>query len=116
MSEKLDAVAEGALPLKSRFPFHHPEIEAVLERQHAAADADKWKLIPRLPIYAWARLKGALADRSVQRRVFFDVYSAVTPERGALLYLVARAAQAKRIVEFGSPFGTSTIYLATAAS
>lgn len=101
--------------MKSRFPFHHPQIEAVLERQHAAADADKWKLIPRLPIYAWARLKGALADRSVQRRVFFDVYSAVTPERGALLYLVARAAQAKRIVEFGSSFGISTIYLATAA-
>jgi predicted O-methyltransferase YrrM len=86
-----------------------------LERQHAAAAADKWKLIPRLPIYAWARLKGALADKSVQRRVFFDVYSAVTPERGALLYLVARAAQAKRIVEFGSSFGISTIYLATAA-
>jgi|HubBroStandDraft_6_1064221.scaffolds.fasta_scaffold07055_6 predicted O-methyltransferase YrrM len=114
MSEKLDDVAEGALPLKSRFPFHHPEIEAVLDRQHAAAHADKWKLIPRLPIYAWARLKGALADRTVQHRVFFDVYSAVTPERGALLYLMARAIHAKRVVEFGSSFGISTIYLATA--
>jgi predicted O-methyltransferase YrrM len=114
MREPLDAVIEGAAPLKSRFPFHHPEIEAVLERQHAAANADKWKLLPRLPEYAWARLKGVLADRAVQQRVFFDVYSAVTPERGALLYLMARAVQAKRVVEFGSSFGISTIYLATA--
>jgi predicted O-methyltransferase YrrM len=100
--------------LKSSFPFHHPEIEAVLVRQHAASNADKWKLLPRLPLYAWARLKGALADKAVQHRVFFDVYSAVTPERGALLYLTARAAQAKRVVEFGSSFGISTIYLAAA--
>jgi predicted O-methyltransferase YrrM len=101
-------------PMKPRFPFQHPEIEAVLERQHAAANADKWKLIPRLPAYVWAKLRGTLADKMVQRRVFYDVYSAVTPERGALLYLVARAVQARRIVEFGSSFGISTIYLATA--
>jgi len=100
--------------LKPRFPFQHPEIEAVLERQHTASRADKWKLIPRLPAYVWAKMRGALADRSVQRRVFHDVYSAVTPERGALLYLMARAVQARCIVEFGSSFGISTIYLATA--
>ncbi|MGB7283621.1 MAG: class I SAM-dependent methyltransferase [Candidatus Acidiferrum sp.] len=100
--------------MKPRFPFQHPEIEAVLERQHAAANADKWKLIPRLPAYVWARIRGSLADTAVQHRVFYDVYSAVTPERGALLYLVARAVQARRIVEFGSSFGISTIYLATA--
>jgi predicted O-methyltransferase YrrM len=100
--------------MKTRFPFQHPEIEAVLELQHEAATADKWKLIPRLPVYVWAKLKGALTDRDVRRRVFYDVYSAVTPERGALLYLVARATQARRVVEFGSSFGVSTIYLATA--
>lgn len=100
--------------MKPRFPFHHPAIEAVLEKQHAASSGDKWKLIPRLPVYAWARIRGALTDKSVQHRVFYDVYSAVTPERGALLYLVGRAARARRVVEFGSSFGISTIYLATA--
>jgi predicted O-methyltransferase YrrM len=100
--------------MKSQFPFEHPEIEAVLERQHAASEADKWKLIPRLPIYAWAKLTGALANGKAQHPMFRDVYSAVTRERGALLYLVARAIAAKRVVEFGSSFGISTIYLATA--
>ena len=100
--------------MEARFPFNHPEIEAVLRRQHDLATADKWKLIPRLPRYLLAKLTGRLDDESFRRGVFFDVYSAVTPERGAVLYLLARAIGAKRIVEFGSSFGISTIYLATA--
>ena len=100
--------------MKLRFPFHHLEIEAVLEREHAAAEADKWRLIPRLPRYFLASIAGRINDPAFRRSVFADVYSAVTPERGALLYLVARAIQARSIVEFGSSFGISTIYLATA--
>jgi predicted O-methyltransferase YrrM len=97
-----------------RFPFDHPEIAAVLEREHAAAAADTRKLVPRLPRYFWAKLTGRLADESFRKRVFSDVYSAVTEERGALLYVIARAIAAKRVVEFGSSFGISAIYLATA--
>jgi predicted O-methyltransferase YrrM len=100
--------------VKPRFPFHHPQIEAVLAREHAAAESDKWRLIPRLPAYFFAALSGRLNDPAFRRRVFSDVYSAVTPERGALLYLAARAIRATRIVEFGSSLGISTIYLAAA--
>jgi predicted O-methyltransferase YrrM len=100
--------------MKIRFPFHHPEIEAVLARQHQAAASDLWKLAPRLPQYFWAKLTNRLAGHSIRRRTFSNLYSAVTPERGAILYLIARAIQAKRVVEFGSSFGISTIYLATA--
>jgi predicted O-methyltransferase YrrM len=100
--------------MRARVPFHHPEIEAVLERQHQAAAGDLWKLIPRVPRYFWAKLTNRLTGKAVQHRLFFDVYSAVTPERGAILYLIARAIRAKRVVEFGSSFGISTIYLATA--
>jgi predicted O-methyltransferase YrrM len=100
--------------MKVRFPFDHPEIEAVLRRQHAAAAADKWKIIPRLPLYAWSKLTHRLGDQRVQHRLFSRLYSAVTPERGAVVYLIARAIRATRVVEFGSSFGISTIYLATA--
>jgi predicted O-methyltransferase YrrM len=100
--------------MKIRFPFHHPEIEAVLARQHEAAASDLWRLIPRLPQYFWAKLTNRLADHTIRHRTFSNVYSAVTPERGAILYLIARSIQAKRVVEFGSSFGISTIYLATA--
>lgn len=98
-----------------RFPFDHPEIAAVLARLHASAATDKWKIVPRVPTYFWAKLTGQLGSERVSRRLFSDLFSAITPERGALLYLVARAIQAKRVVEFGSSFGVSTIYLATAA-
>ena len=46
--------------------------------------------------------------------MFHDVYIPVSREQGALLYLIVRAINARRVVEFGSSFGISTIYLATA--
>lgn len=97
-----------------RFPFDHPEIAAVLTRLHEESAADKWKIVPRLPRYFWAKSTGHLGNRSTQHRLFSDLYSAVTPERGAVLYLMARAIRARRVVEFGSSFGISTIYLAAA--
>ena len=100
--------------MNPRFPFENPAITAVLARLHASAAADKWKIIPRVPRYFWAKFTGGLADNSIQHRLFSDLYSAVTPERGAVLYLIARAVRARRIVEFGSSFGISTLYLAAA--
>jgi predicted O-methyltransferase YrrM len=41
-------------------------------------------------------------------------YLNISPEFGQFLYGCARAQQAKRIVEFGTSFGVSTIYLAAA--
>jgi predicted O-methyltransferase YrrM len=100
--------------MNPHFPFENPAVTAVLARLHASAAADKWKIIPRLPRYFWSKFTGSLADDSVSHRLFSDLYSAVTPERGAVLYLVARAIRARRVVEFGSSFGISTLYLAAA--
>jgi predicted O-methyltransferase YrrM len=41
-------------------------------------------------------------------------YLNISPEFGQFLYVCARARRATRIVEFGTSFGVSTIYLATA--
>jgi predicted O-methyltransferase YrrM len=41
-------------------------------------------------------------------------YLNISPEFGQFLYICARARRATRIVEFGTSFGVSTIYLATA--
>lgn len=43
-----------------------------------------------------------------------DVPLAVSRETGALLYMLARSARAKAIVEFGTSFGISTLHLAAA--
>lgn len=44
-----------------------------------------------------------------------DAYIPVDPDQGKFLYVTARVLNAKRIVEFGTSFGISTIYLAAAA-
>ena len=46
--------------------------------------------------------------------LFKDVYMSVSSEGGALLYLLARAAGARTVVEYGTSFGVSTIHLASA--
>jgi len=100
--------------LKSQFPFEHPEIAAVLACLHDEARRDNWRLLPRIPVYFWASIRNRLTSTPGQHPLFREIYSAVTEERGSLLYLTARAINAKRVVEFGSSFGISTIYLATA--
>jgi predicted O-methyltransferase YrrM len=45
---------------------------------------------------------------------YADNFLNVSAEFGRFLYICARARQAKRIVEFGTSFGVSTIYLAVA--
>ncbi|HET6735610.1 O-methyltransferase [Mycobacterium sp.] len=45
---------------------------------------------------------------------FADNFLNVSPEFGRFLYVCARSRQAKRIVEFGTSFGISTIHLAVA--
>lgn len=43
-----------------------------------------------------------------------DMFLPVSPETGRLLYLLARATQARYIVEFGTSFGLSTLHLCAA--
>jgi predicted O-methyltransferase YrrM len=50
-----------------------------------------------------------------QSQLFKDVYIPISRAQGRFLYLVARSLGAKRIVEFGSSFGISTLYAAAAA-
>ena len=47
-------------------------------------------------------------------RDYADNFLNVSPAYGRFLYTIARARKAKRIVEFGTSMGISTIYLATA--
>lgn len=44
-----------------------------------------------------------------------QTYIALTPEQGKLVYQLARSNNAKNLIEFGSSFGISTIYLGAAA-
>jgi predicted O-methyltransferase YrrM len=100
--------------VRFRYPFQHPKIAGVLDRLHDAAKADKWKLARRAPRFLWAFLYKREVDEGLMHALFHDVYIPISKQQGALLYLIGRATQARHVVEFGSSFGISTIYLATA--
>ena len=100
--------------MASRYPFQHPRIAEVLDRLHDEAKADKWKLARRAPRFLWFFLTPHGADQRLMHVLFHDVYIPISKQQGELLYLIARAINARRVVEFGSSFGISTIYLATA--
>lgn len=90
--------------------LNDPRPAAVLSRLHAAAGEDGARWAARRAAQAAGRLPD---DEGLVRMGEF--YLAVSPDEGRLLYLLARAARARRMVEFGASYGVSTLYLAAAA-
>lgn len=65
---------------------------------------------------AFAAIGGYPVDADAAQRAekFKDVYMSVSETGGQLLYLLARAVGARNVVEYGTSFGVSTLYLASA--
>jgi predicted O-methyltransferase YrrM len=90
----------------------HSAALSVLDDLHAAAALDAKR---------WSERNGT-ADATDNARGtgplvrLGEFYLAVSPEEGRLLYVLARATRARRIVEFGASYGISSIYLAAAAN
>jgi predicted O-methyltransferase YrrM len=91
-----------------------PKVKSVLDRLHEAAAADTFRMLGRLPTFIGALMNRNLPAVEMSRR-FKDVYIPLSRPQGKLLYLVARSIDARRIVEFGTSFGISTLYAAAAA-
>ncbi len=88
-------------------------VQRTLNRLHRRAAAD-WLVFARaLPRV----IGGAMAGRDVvesAKPVLKDAFIPIDAAQGRVLYQLARASGAQRIVEFGCSFGISTIYLAAA--
>lgn len=91
-----------------------PKVAATLERLHAAAKGDWLKLYWRIPLALGKMAMGKSFSEAVTPESMKDVYIPVDPDQGEFMYLLARSINAKTIVEFGTSFGISTIYLAAA--
>jgi predicted O-methyltransferase YrrM len=91
-----------------------PRVMATLQTLHARARQDVFVFMRALPSVAWSILRGRpVIDGAIP--FLKDAYIPVDPDQGKFLYVTARVLNAKRIVEFGTSFGISTIYLAAAA-
>jgi predicted O-methyltransferase YrrM len=89
-------------------------VRQVLDRLHAEARGDRLRFVRLLPRLLAGRLTGRAVFDVLTPAVMKDVYIPVSREQGQLLYLTARAIGARRIVEYGTSFGISTLYLAAA--
>lgn len=88
---------------------------AVLDELHAAAKGDRWRFVTLAPSILLGMASGRSFWEVLTPTAMKDFYIPVSPEQGQFLYLTARALGARNIVEFGTSFGISTIYLAAAA-
>ena len=88
----LDRLFEEA---QAASPMNHPDAAALTAEDHARLMRSKTDYLD-----FYGRLK--------------DFPLAVSRETGLLLYMLARGAKARSIVEFGTSFGISTLYLAAA--
>ncbi len=91
-----------------------PRIEAVLERAYGEWKIQRrrliWRFLPLLPRF--------LLKRKIDWQDMFartkDLYIPLEAEQGGLLYVAARAIGARRVAEYGTSFGVSTLFLAAA--
>ena len=91
-----------------------PKIEAVLERAYKEWKAQRrqlvWRFLPLAPRLLFKR-KMDWQDMYARTK---DLYLPLEAEQGGLLYVMARAIGARRVAEYGTSFGVSTLYLAAA--
>jgi predicted O-methyltransferase YrrM len=93
--------------------LNDPRLKETLADLHARADGD-WRVFARaLPAVAWGALCGRGAVESA-KPFLKHAYIPIDSAQGRALYQIARATGAQRIVEFGTSFGVSTLYLAAA--
>lgn len=100
-------------------PIHDSRVTAVLARLHAEADRQGMSIVMRLLPRMLSQLPALVLGRGIRwdeapDGFFRDKYLALNVAQGQMLYLLARATNARSVVEFGTSFGVSTIYLACA--
>ncbi|UFX44508.1 O-methyltransferase [Bradyrhizobium sp. 41S5] len=94
-----------------------PELAGLLDRlfaQASAADEETQLAVADFSDEQQARLMRSKTDYRALYGRLNNVPLAVSRETGALLYMLARGARARNIVEFGTSFGISTLHLAAA--
>jgi predicted O-methyltransferase YrrM len=93
------------------------QADAVLRRLHTAADGqESGRVTVPLPpppdgLGSWHE-----APAAERAEAFQDLYIPISADAGRLLYALVRAIRPQTVVEFGTSFGISTIYLAAAVA
>jgi predicted O-methyltransferase YrrM len=96
-------------------PLNDPKLEALLERLHFDSDA---QVEETDAYYARREQEGTLDETYAiddeMHRFFSDKLVALDREKAEFCYQLCRSLRATRVVEAGTSFGVSTLYLAAA--
>ncbi|MBX2921134.1 MAG: class I SAM-dependent methyltransferase [Chitinophagaceae bacterium] len=95
--------------------LHDPKATEVLIKLYKAALGQVPKMILHFLPKVFKMLGKGIDWKTENEAYFNDKYIPIHPAQGAFLYLQARALNAKNILELGTSYGISTIYLAKAA-
>ena len=90
------------------------KVQSLLNRLHAEAREKDSASFAKFENLTEAERVAVHGDYRKHYGLLRDAFIPVGPDLGRLIYLLAVAAHAKTIVEFGTSFGISTIYLAAA--
>jgi predicted O-methyltransferase YrrM len=90
-----------------------PAVRDTLARLHRAARADAFIFLRAIPDALVAKARGKPLFDGVAPHMK-NAFIQISHDAGEAIYNTARAIDAKRIVEFGTSFGVSAIYLAAA--
>lgn len=89
-------------------------VAALLDRLFAEAEQATSPATSRLSRSERDRLLSSKTEYLELYTIMKDLWLPVSREAGTLLYMLARNSRAKTIVEFGTSFGISALYLAAA--
>ena len=96
-------------------PLKDPKLEALLDRLHAQSDAE----VDEIDAYFARREHGGSLDYDNfcdddMHRFLSDKMVALDRDKAEFCYQLCRSLRATRVVEAGTSFGISTLYLAAA--
>jgi predicted O-methyltransferase YrrM len=98
----------------SGYSLNDPRVSAVLDRLHRRARGDYIRFPGFGVSVLMDRILGRHPTAAQQATRMKNIFVCLSRDQGRFAYLVARSIEAKRIVEFGTSFGVSTIYFAAA--
>lgn len=91
-----------------------PRVQGVLNRLHREADRQRPAVLRFAVELLIDRLRGRTLSSAEQAARASTLHLPLGRRQGLLAYLLVRALAARRVVEFGTSVGVSTIYLAAA--
>jgi len=101
-------------PTDTKCSLLDPRVARTLDRLHRRARLDLLKIALIAPLVVPDFLGFRKSDDDRLSRRMRSTYLPVSRSQGQMLYLIARSIDARRIVEFGTSFGISTLYMASA--